>query len=241
MRSCFVDASLLDATTPQPLPQTLERYLIHVLRLNESAPVLLRDTRGRCRIAHLEHSPQGWQLAPTGDIEILERPPGVQIWLAPALIKQNRFSWLLEKSVELGADRISPVITARGVVQWSQTQVNKKLDRYTRVLEAAARQSQAHRPPQLDAPQALAAAAKQLSAEGARLIVAHPLASTTLLDASHGTAPLALFTGPEGGFTDAEVETLLSHGAHTVHLGLRILRAETAPLAMLAALRLTHT
>jgi hypothetical protein len=88
------------------------------------------------------------------------------------------------------------------------------------------------------APAGGGAAPRGWVAQGARLLVAHPGARATVVEAAQGAAVVGLMCGPEGGYTDAEVTTLIEQGALPVTLGPHILRAETAAVAMLAALRL---
>ena len=69
-------------------------------------------------------------------------------------------------------------------------------------------------------------------------LVAHPYTSATLKDVSTPISDLTLVTGPEGGLSNNEIETLVQKGATAIRLGPRILRAETAPIALISAILL---
>lgn len=247
-RTCFVPAALLDLTqaAAADLPERVSHYLTRVLRLPPGSPLLLRDPLGRSLPATLQEHPEHsehrghWQAAPSGPLTQPDLSSAARsVWLAPALIKGHRLDWLLEKATELGADRIGLTQTTRSVVRWSADDFLRKRPRLEQQLEAAATQSGAALP-LLDPPATLAERAAAWSAEGARLLVADPTASSSLRDAIHDAPTVALFCGPEGGFTPDEVASLSAAGALAINLGPRILRAETASIALLAAIRLTQ-
>jgi 16S rRNA (uracil1498-N3)-methyltransferase len=240
-RTCFVSAAVLMSNEPTRPDAKLLHYLGNVLRLSDGHPLWLRDEAGRRRQGCWRVG-GGGMIEPQGEVVEATAGGGVAaggpaLWLAPALIKGHRLDWLMEKATELGAERIGFTATARAVVQWGADDFVRKLPRMEQQLEAAATQSGAPLPA-LDAPEPLAARARGWVAQGARLLVAHPGARATVVEAAQGAAVVGLMCGPEGGYTDAEVTTLIEQGALPVTLGPHILRAETAAVAMLAALRL---
>lgn len=240
-QSAFVPPSLLDAGRGnwQALPEDVAHYLVNVLRMSEGKNIQLRDVLGREVRATLIRDPRGvWGAMINGAVAQLPRPLGRQVWMAPALFKQQRFAWLLEKLGELGADRISLVMAEHSVVRWSQDKVAKKLSRYQAILRAATRQSGAHQPPTLDPPVPLEQRVASFSESGAVVLYAHPEATTPFAEHVATEAPLAIFSGPEGGFSRNELKLFEASGALGVHLGQRVLRAETAPIAMLATVRM---
>jgi 16S rRNA (uracil1498-N3)-methyltransferase len=144
---------------------------------------------------------------------------GVKLHLYPALLKGNRWDWLLEKAVELGVHSINPVITRRTVAR-----PEGKPERWDRLVVAAAKQCGRDFLPPVAAPVSLAAALA--SAPGQKLMAweGDPEAPALALSG----AELSLFVGPEGGFDEAEAK---DSGAVLFGLGPLILRAETAVLA----------
>ena len=159
----------------------------------------------------------------------------LKLTLAVPLLKGDKFSEVVRRGTELGAVRFVPVLTSRCDVKVLS---DNKLTRYRRVATEAAKQSGRSVVPEVGSLRKLSGLDL-----GPRTLVAHPLASATLREvmrsdiASDG-GEVTLVTGPEGGLTEQEVESLIERGAKGVTLGARILRAETAPIALTAALLL---
>jgi 16S rRNA (uracil1498-N3)-methyltransferase len=150
------------------------------------------------------------------------------IWLAFAPVKRAQTDWLVEKATELGAARLMPVKTQRTIAE------RVKLERLEAIAIEAAEQCGRTRLPKIASPISLKALL-DLRDEGRRLYFAdegggEPAAS------SFQAGPALILIGPEGGFTDEE-RTLIRAAPNSVpvSLGPRILRAETAALAALAA------
>jgi 16S rRNA (uracil1498-N3)-methyltransferase len=158
----------------------------------------------------------------------------VRITLCAALIKFDRFEWMVEKATELGVERIQPVEAARtekGLFEASR----KRSDRWVRVARESSQQSRRMRVPEilpaLRFTPALATAAdhRYFLEEGAAppLLRALPVARPP-------SALVAVLIGPEGGWTDAERAAAAAAGWLPVSLGPQVLRAETATAAALA-------
>lgn len=148
--------------------------------------------------------------------------------LAAALLKGDKLAEVVRAATELGVARVQLLITARADVREIGAQ---KLQRLSRIAAEAAKQSRRAVVPVVMEPIPLHA----LTWEG-QLYVAQPGAATRIVDALDWTAPVTVLTGSEGGLTDAEVAGLTARGAQAVTLGPRILRAETAPVALLGAI-----
>lgn len=204
-----------------------------VLRLTPGAVVAVfneRDGEWLCRIAELGRN--------RARIEIGQRlrPGAVEgdLWLLFAPIKRGRIDWLIEKATELGVRLLLPVWTER-------TQVERlNLDRLRTHAQAAAEQTGRLSVPELREPQPLARVIEGWPA-GRRLVLCDetgagaPVAEAA---AGLGARPLAVLTGPEGGFAQTELDALGKLSFVTrVGLGPRVLRADTAALAALAVLQ----
>ena len=159
------------------------------------------------------------------------------VTLAPALLKGDKLADVVRMATELGVVAVRPVRTRRCDVREVSP---ARLTRWRRVAEEAARQSGRARVPDVDDVVAL----ERLEWTGA-LWIADPLAEATLADAMAdldadrpGSTPTAvtIVTGPEGGLAPDEVGPLVARGGRAVALGRRVLRAETAPVAVAAAL-----
>lgn len=163
--------------------------------------------------------------------------PPYPITLAAALIKDDRWEWLLQKATELGVGMIQPLITARTTAA-TEAKPNK-LARWHTILSGAALQSEGTHPPHLVQPLTLDAFANS-PAMGPCLVLHERAKSVPSLlqwlnqNALNRDEPLTLIIGPEGGWSPDELATLQAAGAQGVSLGPRILRAETAALAALA-------
>ncbi|NOZ49995.1 MAG: 16S rRNA (uracil(1498)-N(3))-methyltransferase [Chloroflexi bacterium] len=203
------------------------RQMRQVLRLQPGAEVLALDNSGVCYWVHLvsitKEGAEGLirrQEAATGD-------PGGDLILNLALIRGERFEWVLQKGVELGVTHFQPMLTQRTV---RGAPGEQKWRRWQRIIQEAAEQCQRATLPKLlppcSFPQALAAARGQALMP----VVAARQPLTAML---HNLQwPLTLYVGPEGGFAAAEVELAQDAGVHLVGLGRRILRSETAALVL---------
>ena len=158
---------------------------------------------------------------------VVDVEPEIDVTVAISLLKGDKLSDVVRHCTEIGARGFLPLLpTRRDVPQLSPN----KLARLRRIAQEAAKQSGRAFIPEVREPVPLAAIEWSGSA-----LVAHPGGGSRLVDAEIGGS-VTLITGPEGGFTDSEVEELEGRGAIRVALGARILRAETAPVALLAAL-----
>jgi 16S rRNA (uracil1498-N3)-methyltransferase len=160
----------------------------------------------------------------------------VRVTLCAALIKFDRFEWLVEKATELGVERIQPVEAARsekGLFEASR----KRSERWVRIARESSQQSRRVRVPEIlpalrFTPALAIAADLRYFLEEA---VAPPLLRA-MPPVRRPSAHVALLIGPEGGWTDAERELAAAAGWHPVSLGPLVLRAETAAAAALAVL-----
>jgi 16S rRNA (uracil1498-N3)-methyltransferase len=155
--------------------------------------------------------------------------PEPDCWLCFALLKRQKTDLVVEKATELGASVIQPIITAR-------TQADHvNLERLRAIAIEAAEQCERLVVPEIRPPLALARLLQNWPAR--RLFVADERREDMVLRPLAANEPGALLIGPEGGFTQAEVDGIRGHPQMTkVSLGRRILRAETAAIAGLALL-----
>lgn len=209
-------------------------HLAVVLRVHPGDALEVFDGQGQCfdaTVSALTDDAVSLTLGPGR-----ARPPPRQVTIVQGLPKADKLELVLQKATELGASAFWPVATRRCVVKLEGRE-EKKLERWRRIVEEAARQSGRADVPAVHAPTPLT----QLSLPGAAVLVldeaerALPLSDAVRsLDA--GT-PLALVIGPEGGLEREEVAALVASGALAVTLGAAVLRTETAALAALAVIR----
>jgi 16S rRNA (uracil1498-N3)-methyltransferase len=158
----------------------------------------------------------------------------VTITLFAALIKFDRFEWMIEKTTELGVDKIVPVLTIRserGLFESSP----KRVSRWSRIARESSQQSRRVRSPELSPALRLEAALKHEA--DLRYFLEENMAPPLLrsLPEDRGTgARIAIMVGPEGGWTDGERGLAIAAAWQPVSLGPQILRAETAAAAAVA-------
>lgn len=175
-------------------------------------------------------------------IEVLERfekeAAGTEIIVAAALAKGARWDWLIEKSVELGAAKIWPVVFERSVVKGSG--LDEQLNKWNRrCLEAAKQCGQAYLP-EIAGPKALKKVLNDTGDDWLGLVgttneSAEPI--WAVLEKSDQPKTIVLLVGPEGGLTNEEQKLTEECGYEPVFLGDNILRVETAAIGLLAAIR----
>ncbi|MEW4565954.1 RsmE family RNA methyltransferase [Bremerella sp. JC770] len=155
----------------------------------------------------------------------VSREAARRLTLAVALPKGDRQRWLVEKCVELGVARLVPLLTKRGVAQ----PVEKAIDRLRRAVVEASKQCERNHLMVVDPGQSLE---EVLASRPAASFLMHPSGEAMHHQAIVPASDVLAIIGPEGGFTDEEVAQAAEHGCQVVSLGPRILRVETAALAM---------
>jgi len=164
--------------------------------------------------------------------------PAARITLFQSLGKQDKFEWVLQKCTEIGVVRFVPMIARRSVVRRCGEIGENKVARWQRIITEAAEQSHRGRLPSLDAPIKFEKGMAELEGFERSLIASTRAQGVSLRDSLRGCGAcntggvdLALIVGPEGGFTEDEVERGRTGGAIPFSLGPRILRTETAAVA----------
>jgi 16S rRNA (uracil1498-N3)-methyltransferase len=170
-----------------------------------------------------------------------KKAPFVKITLAQSLIKTQRLEFLLQKVTELGAERFLPVISERSIVK-VEGKIEKKIDRWTRIVREAAKQSGNTMVPTILPPTSLGKLLED--AEDGLKIFLNERGGKYLKDILMGDhkfteqvkgipQSVKVLVGPEGGWTENEEHDILGHGYRAVSLGPQTLRAETAAMSCL--------
>lgn len=166
-----------------------------------------------------------------------EREPLRAVHLAVGMMASDRMDWLVEKATELGAASLTPLLVERSVLRLAGDRAQKKRAHWQAVAVAACEQSGRNR--LLDVREQLTFQEFTETARGTRwLLSLDPAAPRlhTLTASLTADETVTLLSGPEGGLSPAEETAVRARGFQPVHLGPRVLRAETAPLAALAVL-----
>ena len=164
--------------------------------------------------------------------------PVVKITLAQGLAKGEKMDFIIQKAVELGAHSIVPVAMEHSVVRLDGAKADKKVERWQKIAEAAAKQSKRDIIPQVQAVQSVS---KMLASNNCKTkIIAYEcedrMSLKTALREAGQLDDLLLIIGPEGGISEGELNKAREAGAVPVSLGRRILRAETAGLVAMSAI-----
>jgi 16S rRNA (uracil1498-N3)-methyltransferase len=231
----YVD-QLLATDSDLLLPEAAAYHVSRVLRLRAGAPIVAFDGSGgdyRCEILAIE-----------GDrvrVRVGSRTPGLPesplgITLVQAVSRGERMDWTLQKAAELGVRAIVPVLSARSVVRLDDKQAAKKLRHWQAIVAGACEQCGRSVPPEVHAPQELAAYLASAPREGQRFVLS-PSGPASLAGLASVTPRVKLLIGPEGGLDDAELERAAQAGFAPVRLGPRVLRTETAGIVALTVLQ----
>ena len=202
-------------------------YLANVMRLKPGDPARLFDNRTGEWLGEVTDAGKR-SIALRLITKLREREAVPELWLLFAPIKKGPIDWLVEKATELGAARLQPVITHRTIVE------RTNIERLRAHTIEAAEQCDRTALPELAEPLKLAALLKDWDA--ARMLIFADESGGAPLAQIAKPGPAAILIGPEGGFTPQERELIrATPGAVGVSLGPRILRAETAAAAAIAA------
>ncbi len=209
-------------------------HLLHVMRVKVGDAVMLFDGSGAELTARVQSMGRNSLELAVLARKVVDRELAVAITIGVALPKGDRQKWLVEKLTELGAARLVPLETHRGVAQ----PLSSAIDRLHRTVIEASKQCRRNRLMKIAAPQTLEQFVTDVESPSARLI-AHPggeamLASFDRLrrDYANGDVhSIAIAIGPEGGFADEELAAAAAAGWTSIDLGARILRVETAAVA----------
>ena len=219
------------------LPSETARH-IQVMRLQPGKHVTLFDGLGgeysACIVAMTRNSVH----ASIDTHEAIERESPVVSQLVIGMPANERMDWLVEKATELGVSRITPLMTAHGVLRLSPERALKRQQHWLGIAQSACAQSGRNTLPIIDVPQSWG--------EWVSALPTHPFAHKWVLSLSAQAAALpvlnlrekpsvVLLIGPEGGLSREEESQSMERGFMPVSLGARVLRAETAPLAVLSA------
>lgn len=218
-------------------PPEQARQIATVLRLRPGDDVLVLDNTGICyrvQLGSISPSSAFGEVQETGQAD---GEPRVHIALFQALLKGQKWEYLLQKGTEVGISDFVPTLCQRSVTRYDQAGWESKFHRWQIILREAAEQSGRGMLPNLHTPVPWALACQ--SAEGLGVLAFEEEKEVGLREVLASTATvshLRLYIGPEGGFTQDEVALARQHGIHVVSLGRRILRAETAGVVASAAI-----
>jgi 16S rRNA (uracil1498-N3)-methyltransferase len=237
MLRLFIDAfdAPLAAGQRLDLPPGPARHA-QVRRVQPGDALVLFDGRGgewQARVQAMGRQSVQVELLAHAAVDRELRP---RVTLAVGMPANERMDWLVEKATELGMAALQPLQCERSVLRLEGERAERKREHWQAQAVAAAEQCGRTRVPAVQPVRRLADWLQDLPAGGLRWLLSPQAASPPALPTAD--APLLVLSGPEGGLSPAEEGAARAAGFQAVQLGPRVLRAETAPLAVLAWLAL---
>ena len=229
--------------TSQPLQagETVElagsacHYLTRVLRLSKGTPLVLFNGDGRNYSAEISEIQSQHVLVKLLEGRVSGNESPLKITLVQAICRGERMDYALQKATELGVICIQPLLSKRVEVRLDAARQKKRMQHWQRVVISACEQSGRAVVPEVKTP--LPMSEWLTSADESPRLVLDPFADSKLSGLSVGADSISIVIGPEGGFTDLELEAAQANGLVAVSLGPRVLRTETAGSVAIAVLQ----
>ena len=215
-------------------------HIRNVLRMRPGEELLIADGTGgeyRCLISEIREDEVRaeicWKLAGNAELPC-------EITMFQGLPKGDKMDFIVQKCVELGAARIVPVSTRRTIVKLDAKKEESRRKRWAGISESAAKQSGRGVIPEITGVRSFREALEEAGKLDVCLIpyerAEHMAHTREVFESIAPGSSIGIFIGPEGGFEEEEVEYAIKAGAKAITLGRRILRTETAGMAVLAML-----
>ncbi|MEZ5359089.1 MAG: RsmE family RNA methyltransferase [Candidatus Zixiibacteriota bacterium] len=208
------------------------KHISSVLRLGKGDTVRLIDGTGEAHICEITELAQKSVICGIIKTTRNSGEAALSVTLAVGISTASKFDTVLEKGTEVGICRFVPLLTEKAKVKLeNKSAIAKKLDRWNRVCEAAAKQSGRSKFPAISEPMSLADFISTINPEQA--ILFHPESETTNLNDfinTYNESSITVITGPESGFSKGEIELIKGKNIPIITLGDRILRTETAAI-----------
>lgn len=215
-------------------------HMKNVLRMKPGEKVKISDGDGLRYLCTLEKFTDAGVNLYIEDVEADAAELPSRIYLFQGLPKSDKMEMIIQKAVELGVYEIIPVVTKRVVVKLDEKKAAKKVQRWNLIAESAAKQSGRSLVPEVHDVMAYSEALEYAQKLAVRLIPYEKASGMEMtkqaVEAISPGQSVGIFIGPEGGFEEAEVEQAYEKGTSPISLGKRILRTETAGLAVMSVL-----
>lgn len=209
------------------------RHLITVLRAQEGQALELFNGDGFAYQASLNEVKKKSAVASVARKIATHNESPLQLHLYQGISRGDKMDLTIQKAVELGVSEITPVTSERCGVKLNRERLQKKLEHWQKVAISACEQSGRNIIPRVNSVTSFAEAVTTAKQQG---LILNPYSEQGLSSLAESSA-WQIFIGPEGGFSDDEVQFAAKQGCNQVHLGPRILRTETAGLAVLSCLQ----
>ena len=228
-------SAVLASETSLELDEDAAHYLRTVLRLKKGYTLTVFNGDGCEYPATVELASREGVVLKLGEALMRDTESPLHTHLGLGISRSERMDYAIQKAVELGVNRITPLITEHCVVRLDEDKKETRRHHWQKIIHSACEQSGRTRIPRMDEPVRLEQWIEQPT--GLRLFF-DPQAERSLHDAHPGhEARVTLLSGPEGGFAEKERDWARQAGFTAIRLGPRVLRTETAVLAALAAVQ----
>ena len=216
------------------LLQDSSKHLAQVLRKKEGSLIELFDGKGSSYTAEIISSQKKRVKVKLVEEPVFQDRKGIKISLGQSLIKTEPFSFSIQKATELGVTSISPLYTERTVIKLKSNSTKSRKARWQSIATHACQQCGENWLPEINEIQPLEDWTQAVNAK--HKIVLYPGAETKLSSLTFDDS-VAIAVGPEGDFTDSEIKLLTKKDFLPVKLGERVLRADTAVISVVSAIR----
>lgn len=224
----------LQAGSKITLPAERSHHLIRVLRLKLADPVILFNGEGGQYRGQLNSITKHSAIVDLQHYENINNVSPISIELVQAISTSDRMDWVLQKATELGVHTITPILTELSQGGLKGEHWVNRMAHWQKVIISASEQSGRCALPMLNTPRSLTDWLAQ-TRSGLSLI-ADPRANSSIADFTPALN-VHVLVGPEGGFTEAELERAKASAVQLFRLGPRILRTETAAVAALSVIQ----
>ena len=221
------------------LPEEAGSHIARVLRMKCDQKVILFNGQGGEYLAVIIEVQRNRVTVKIESYNDKDIESSLKITLVQCISRGERMDYTIQKSVELGVDKIQPVFSQRGMVKLDQKRAQRKIEHWQKVAISACEQSGRNSIPEVCTPLSITESLQQSSHDSLKLVM-HTNDTAEPFKLSQVDAPLnqcILLAGPEGGLTDEEVKLAQQKDFKIIQLGPRVLRTETAALALISILQ----
>ncbi len=229
---------IADQLVPETLTELSEQsahYIRTVLRLKKDQKITLFDGRGGEFLCRLQEVTRKKVIAEVLEFNDHSVESALKVYLGLGISRGDRMDWAVQKAVELGVGRITPLFTDRCVVKLNQEKKKQRLMHWQNIAQHAAEQCGRTVLPTVCDSDVLT---RWVTSQQGLKVILDPYATQSLRDLNPENKHITVLSGPEGGFTNDERMIAVEAGFTAVCLGQRILRTETAVLASLSAIQM---
>ena len=224
----------IELKIPVPITKQQNHYLRNVLRLDEGEKIEVIAKNGAFIAEILKSDTSGYTLSAIEKLSEI-KDSNLNIHIFQSLCQQKKMDLIVQKATELGVSSITPIITKRCKIRIeNEEREQKKLERLSQIAINACQQSNNRKIPvisKISNINSIVLKKHDLS------IALHPEAEYTLSSLGMNTIKtINIFIGPEGGFEQEELDILKRNNVYFIRFGPRIMRTETAPIAIIAAM-----